>query len=383
MKQLKILFLLHETNRTGATLDALKNAKWLKANRNVSITFTTPSRGSLYEDFERYGEIFCIRKNKPRRFWDVFRGKPKKALEKYRHRTIERRIRKGDFDVAYVNTVMGSSCLEWINRLGLAIVWHIHELRLAIDSHGKDRLLSAQYADNIIANSESTTKCLINYGVSPEKITCIYPTIDVNDIIAESECPINLREEFNIPEGSFIIGCAGTGVNQKGIFTFLQLPVIIDALFPANTFYYLWIGNIPDTLILDHDIKKAGLTDRFFYSGEKANPYPYYKEFSVFATCSKEESFGLSAIECAALAKPIICFSGTGGVEEITAMANNPIVGYLDLIEMGKKIIEIHQRKNTRKAYADSAKAMALKFDSDMWMPKLWDCLMSAVKMRQ
>jgi glycosyltransferase involved in cell wall biosynthesis len=246
-------------------------------------------------------------------------------------------------------------------------VWHIHELELAIKIIGEQYLEAEKHVDLIIANSKSTCDNLINSGINGNKIKVIYPILDRGEIINSAIVP-GLKESLGIPADAFIIGTSGVGIDRKGIHTFVQLPVIVDFLLPGNDFYYLWVGKKVNFEIIEHDIIKAGLTNRIIFVGEQANPFQYYKLFDIFISCSREESFGLSAIEAAALGKPIICFEKTGGLDEIVTGAKNITIPYLNIIDMANTIIDLYKDRGKLIRLGESASEYSEKFDQELIM---------------
>jgi L-malate glycosyltransferase len=254
------------------------------------------------------------------------------------------------------------------------IVWHIHELDLAIRCIGKHHLEANKYVHYIIANSKSTMLNLVQNGIDENKIRVHYPFINVKEI-QNSSLPFSVRESLEIPSDAFIIGSSGSVIDRKGVQQFILLPLIIDYLFPDNRFYYLWIGKIFNNDIIEYDLENAGIKNKVIFAGEQRNPFPYYKIFDIFVSCSKEESFGLSAIEAAALHKPLMCFKNAGGIEEIIKQAGNSVVPYLNLIEMAKKIIKISSDNNKIRELGNLAFETAKKYEAEIIMPEMYDYL--------
>lgn len=144
----------------------------------------------------------------------------------------------------------------------------------------------------------------------------------------------------------------------------------MDYLYPNNNFFYMWVGNMYNLDVVEHDIDFSGYKGRVILTQEQSEPFQYYKIFDVFVSCSKEESFGLSAIEAAALQKPLVCFEKTGGLEEIVKGAENITVPYLDIVEMAKKIFELYSDPKVIKDLGLKASYYATQFDENVIMPE-------------
>lgn len=363
---MKILFVFHEAEYSGASILLLRIVGWLSKNTDFSMSFLLKTNGPLAEQIIEIGKVYYwdpVNPGGKSIFWKILnRIKKQKNQDK-----LVEQLEKQKYDLIYANTILSSDIIVKLAHFKCKKVWHIHELELAINIIGKQYLEAEKYVSLIIANSKSTFKNLTNSGIDGNKIKVIYPIIDHREIINSVIDP-DLKETLGIPSDAFIIGTSGVGIDRKGIHTFIQLPVIVDYLFPGNNFYYLWVGKKVNFEIIEHDINKSGLSKRIIFAGEQNNPFPYYNLFDIFISCSKEESFGLSAIESAALGKPLICFEKTGGLEEIVKEANNITVPYLNIIEMAKNIIDLYNDRDKLARLGKNASEYSGKFDQDLIM---------------
>lgn len=369
---MKILFIFHEAHLTGATLALFGTVKWYSENTDFSMSFLLKENGILKNEISKIGPVYnWTQEYLPKR---NFVQKVVSRIIKpksYRQKLLEN-LRNQKFDILYANTILCSDIIKDMAYFNCKIVWHIHELELAIKCLGKHHLEADKYVHAIIANSKSTMSNLVRNGIDKTKICVHYPFINIQEI-QNLSMSISVRESLKIPSDSFIIGGSGSGIERKGIQNFIQLPLIINYLFPNKNFYYLWVGEICNKEVVQYDLDKSGIKDNFIFCGEQKNPFPYYKVFDIFVSCSKEESFGLSAIEAAALHKPLLCYKNTGGIEEIVEQANNITVPYLNIIEMAKKIIEIYSNKAKILALGNLAFETAKNFDIEIIMPKMFD----------
>jgi L-malate glycosyltransferase len=367
----KILFIFHEAHLTGATLALFSNVKWFSENTDISMSFLLKEDGILNNDISKIGTVYLWEKENVTGN-SIFRKILNKIFKTIYKKILLVHLKGQKFDLIYANTIVCSDLIKKMSNFNCKIVWHIHELELAINCIGKQHLEANKYVHYIIANSKSTKNNLVRNGIGGNKICVHYPFIDINKI-QNSSVPFSIRESLNIPIDAFIIGSSGSGIERKGIHDFIRLPLIIDYLFPDNNFYFLWIGEIFNKEIIEYDLAKSGLGNKIIFTGEQRNQFPYYKIFDIFVSCSKEESFGLSAVEAAALHKPLICYKNTGGIEEIVVQANNITVPYLNLVEMAKKIIEINNDSNMRKELGILAFESAVRYDIKIIMPLLYN----------
>jgi len=375
---MRILFLFHDANRTGATLTLYRMVRWLSANTDFSMTFLFRDDGILVADFGKLGPVHFWNPNSARANQSLLQKGYYAWADKAHRKSLVRKFRKENFDLVYGNTIGTSAMINSLSSLGIPVVWHLHELDLAIRVLGKARMDSGKFVQTFIANSNSTADNLIKLGIDRNKIRIIHPVIDLSEIVHKASTG-NLREKLGIPKDAFVIGSSGTGIERKGISTFIQLPVIVDYFYPENHFYYLWVGKIFDPEIYERDIGNQGLTGRFLFTGELENPYPHYDIFDLFVSCSKEESFGLSALEAGALGKPMICFEKTGGLEEVVREAGNITVPYLDLIALANRIIDFSRDPDLARQMGAKAADFAKQFDLKLIIPEFVE-LLHAVK---
>jgi glycosyltransferase involved in cell wall biosynthesis len=364
---MKILFVFHEAEYSGASILLLRIVKWLSKNTDFSMSFLLKTNGPLAIQINEIGKVYYwdpVNPVKRSILWKIVNRVKKQKT--YQDKLVEQ-LEKQEFDLIYANTILSSDIIVQVAHFKCIKVWHIHELELAINIIGKQYLGAEKHVNLIIANSLSTFDNLINSGIDVTKIRVIYPIIDRKGIISAVFDP-DLKETLGIPGDAFLIGTSGVGIDRKGIHTFVQLPLIVDYLFPANNFYYLWVGKKVNFDIIQHDLNKSGLSKRIIFVGEQDNPFTYYKLFDIFISCSREESFGLSAIEAAALGKPLICFENTGGLEEIVREAENLTVPYLNIVEMARTIIDLYNNRDKLTKLGNKASDYSVKFDQELIM---------------
>jgi glycosyltransferase involved in cell wall biosynthesis len=230
--------------------------------------------------------------------------------------------------------------------------------------------------DCIIANSKTTRNNLVNkHRINPEIIKIHYPSINIAEFLSKRNNSFNIYKEHKISQNSFIIGTSGSATNRKGCETFIILAKIIDNLFPTDNIHFIWVGENHLIHEIDHDIEFSELQNKVTFVGNIANPIPYFQWFDVFISLSKEESFGMAAVEVALLEKPIVFFDKTGGLSEIFSDKTGGEIPYLNLIAMANKLIELYKNKKLRSTLGKEAKNIAKKFDENILMPELLSTL--------
>lgn len=365
---MKILFVFHEARLTGASLALFRVVDWLKRNSDVNMFFLFKEKGPLQQDLLNFGtSISWDTIEKPttaNRFSRVF------IQRKTSQQKLLERVQKENFDLVYFNTIAVSDMILILAELKVKKLWHIHELELAAKTIGISKLNVISQVDYVVANSESTKSFLLEQGVDNNVISVFYPTINVRAIIEKSQVESQALQGLPI-ENSFVIGTSGTVLERKGVQAFMILAKTIDRIYPDNNFKYVWAGalNAKDRIIIEHDIRKAGLNEKVFFTGELSNPYPVYKSFDVFVSTSKEESFGLALIEAACLKKPLVCFENSHEIERLVKSASNFTTDYLDVLSMSEQLIELSKNKRLLAEAGERALVTATRYDEDEIMP--------------
>lgn len=353
---MKILFVFHEARLTGAPIALYSMAKWLAENTNFKLSFLILDGDELVPKLKEIGEVHYWSVNYPFIKINII----KKILNKLfnsKRKYLLNLFKNKNFDLIYFNTI---SCAELINKLSTynAIkVWHIHELEIALNKIGKSKFKSARYVDYFVANSNSTKKNLIQNGINENKISIISPSVDIGKINQLSK-----RKDIGFKKSeSFIIGTSGYTVNRKGLKEFMQLASFIHKNHSQYNIRFIWVGKVINKWNLR--LLKLIYGNYVDFVGLKKNPYPYYSEFDIFISCSHEESFGLAALECAALKKSLICFDNTGGIEELVSLSNNIVVPIFDINKMANSVIKILNDPEARYKYELNAYNLASKFN--------------------
>ena len=114
-----------------------------------------------------------------------------------------------------------------------------------------------------------------------------------------------VRREFNIPPGAFVVGHAGRFVEQKNHAFVVRIAAEL-ALRNPNV-YFLMIGEGPLRSSIEHQVAAAGLTNRFRFTGVRPDvPRLMSGAMDAFLFPSLNEGLGLVLVEGQAAGLP--CF---------------------------------------------------------------------------
>ena len=175
--------------------------------------------------------------------------------------------------------------------------------------------LAQRKARMIITNSNASAFMLMKYyGISSSKIHVIYNGIQRPQCYSRERA----RSELRIPQGIKVVGSIGRLDSPKDYWTLIDAAALF--LKKRHDVMFVIIGGGPQEAFLNDQVIKKGISDRFYFTGWRANARELIAAFDLYVSTSVHESFGNTLIEAAFLEKAVIA-SDVDGVPE--AVVNN------------------------------------------------------------
>ncbi len=237
------------------------------------------------------------------------------------------------FQAVHAGRVLPEGLVAWlvarIVRIPVVIYAHGEEIT-TWRQPAKFRVMRFAYrhADRIVANSEFTRDELIKIGVAPERITLIYPGVDIERF--RPGLPFDdLRAAIGMASAQKLILSVGRLSRRKGFDQMIRaLPKVHAAGFDAH---YALIGIGEDRDYLHALAKENGVEQFVHFLGHVAmDDLPrWYNACDVFAMPNREingdtEGFGMVFIEAAACGKAALAgdAGGTGAavLDQVTGL---------------------------------------------------------------
>lgn len=365
----QILFLSHDSGRTGAPIGLLAFLRWLRANTDYGIATILRTPGPLEADFRALGPTLTLgtspllRSRGGRRLHRLLPGPLRQETAK-----IKKFFAAGRFDLIYANTVMNGGVLASLVPTRIPIITHVHELEFWISRTANDDLRRVfDHTSAFIAVAEAVRTNLVQkHGLPAEKISVIYEHIrDLPRVPTESEKHA-ARAALGVPAEAFVVGGCGAEHWRKGRDLIPQLLVHLRRLSPQRPIHFVWIGrngSAAEEAALAHDLRAAGIESLFHSSGEVENPFRLFPALDVFALLSRDDPYPLAALEVAATETPLVCFQGSGGMPEFVRNDCGLAAPYLDLDAMASALLRLasdpalraaHGRNSRRKVTAEN-----------------------------
>jgi glycosyltransferase involved in cell wall biosynthesis len=229
--------------------------------------------------------------------------------------------------LTYPNVVVALSRLLGARRY--AHVASEHALAGNLHANGRGpRLLAAtlplvyRLPDRLVVVSDAARRSLRDAGVlpRPERAVTIPNPIDLAAVAALAAAPVAAPAVDAIPADAVVVACFARLHRQKDHHTLLRAL----RLLPAR-FWLLLVGDGPMRAELEAAAAALGVAGRTVFQPAVDNPYPLMRRAHVLALTSREEGFGLVALEAAALGVPFVG-TAVGGLADLCERLGQPTV---------------------------------------------------------
>jgi len=227
------------------------------------------------------------------------------------------------FDAVHAGRVLPEGLAAWVvaRARGLPLVVYAHGEEITGWKHPRRRRAMAfvyRSADRVIANSEFTCAELHKLGVKPERITVIYPGVDVQRFRPGLESS-DLRAGLGLAPGQKLILSVGRLSRRKGFDQVIRcLPELAAR---GLDVHYAIVGIGEDHGYLLSLARDLDVSERVHLLGhvEAADLPRWCNAADVFAMPNRDiagdtEGFGMVFLEAAACGKPSVAgdAGGTG-----------------------------------------------------------------------
>ncbi|MCI3938004.1 glycosyltransferase [Chryseobacterium aahli] len=377
----KILFVLHEATRSGAPILLLEVLKDIQSKQKYEVDLLILLNGTMAKDFIDVVpttvniKYFHPRKNLIEKITSRFFVQTQTLTQEDLYNTAVEKLSAKKYDCVFGMTVATLNILEKFKARGLKTILYTHELQFALESFYEaselsDKILSV---DNILAGSQSVKDFLIqNYKISTSKINVAYSFISKDNEIKTKAS--ELRQQYNIPDETFILGTLSTQELRKGSEI---IPLIAKKIKQKSAHIKFKIFNIggnnqnPFVRFAKIDAQKLKVDEDIIFIENTKIPNDYMNMFDCFLLPSREDPFPLVMHLAAEFNKPIIGFKRSGGAEEFLN-GTNLLADYLDIDQFADIIIKTHEDKIFREKSLLKIKENVHKFSKENSMAVIY-----------
>ncbi len=170
-------------------------------------------------------------------------------------------------------------------------------------------ILTRIVGGTIAVSSDIKEELVQRFHACRDRITVVHNPVDLKWI------EMNARDHLPacIEKRSYILA-VGRFVDQKDFPTLIQAFSVIKHKLDCNL---VILGDGPQRLKIEKLVTDLDLTDRVFLPGYLPNPFPVYKNASLFVLSSIFEGFGNVIVEALALGVPVVATRCPGGPKDI------------------------------------------------------------------
>lgn len=199
----------------------------------------------------------------------------------------------------------------------LVAVVHVSARHYSSNGLRRLRWLAGWWCNQLICVSQTTAQGIL--GKHPtarlQKAVCVIPNaLDMAEVSVAT--PRNWREELCIELDKTIIGFVGRLAANKGADVLLQAAELVNRDFPQVNWIIVGGGNEQEAL--KKQAIAAGLAEKVHFLGPITRDMVYsaIKGFDIAVVPSREEGFGLTALEAMACGVPLVA-SKVDALQEI------------------------------------------------------------------
>ncbi|MBC3757752.1 glycosyltransferase family 4 protein [Hyunsoonleella sp. SJ7] len=369
----KILFISHEMSRTGAPMVLLYLLQWIrKHHSDVIVDVLALQNGGLEDDFKKisrnYYDYKALDNGDKLTFLQRLLLKLKILKTRNYHQELIEALTANNYNVIYGNTVLSLPFAKQLVQLNKKsrLILHVHELNAIIKQTLPNFRDYINFIDHFIAPSNLVKTNLQDHWGIEENIDVVYECSQTKAVTSQQKVST-----------TFTVGASGTVHWRKGHDVFVQVARYIHANYPDVKMQFVWVGHIPaqEKIILDEDLLKLGLIDKVKFIGEIEDTLEHYSAFDVFVMTSREDPFPLVCIELGMLGKPIICFEGATGTEEILGNGGGKIVPYLSIEAMASAILFYYENESEKITQGEKNKEAFSQFSPEKICPQLFEII--------
>jgi glycosyltransferase involved in cell wall biosynthesis len=239
-------------------------------------------------------------------------------------------------------SVLGGLLLTWF--CDVPVIVHEHG---PITRHGLTYALYRQLlrflhhrSAAVIANSNAISQALSRVSRIPtQKITVIPNAVDLQRFQPRPELRKRLRNEYSLHDSDIVIGFAGRLVPVKGIDRLVDAMHILVKKNPAFHLFIVGAGLLESKLIRRSE--QAQLDGHIHFLGFRSDVSEIMNVFDIGCMPSRQEAFGITAMEMMSMRIPLVC-TNVEGLGEFTQ--NRRTALHLDSIqpeEIAETILEL------------------------------------------
>ncbi len=257
-------------------------------------------------------------------------------------------------DIVHLHSRRGADTLGALAARA-AGVKHVILSRRVDDPPGRGLVRTWKYGggcDHIISISEGIRQVLLDWGVAPEKVTCVRSALDLKRYVGEAD-PAAFRSRHDLPSDALLVTTMAQLIPRKGHRVLLDaVPQILERVPHAM---FLFCGEGPDRAELSRLITEKGLEKHVRLMGFVTDIPSLLRATDVMAHPAYREGLGIAILEAMGLGIPVVA-SAVGGIpESVDSGKTGFLVPPGDPVSLGNALIELLEDPGLRERMGRAA----------------------------
>jgi len=223
------------------------------------------------------------------------------------------------------------------------------------------RLLKSR-ASIFIANSQATADRLVKKSKIPKsKKHIIYNAIDIGVFQPNSERRKSVRRQFDLNEDDIVIGFVGRLHEVKGVDLLVRsIPLLLQKNPHVRL---LLVGDGPLMSSLKSEVHRNETASHVCFAGFRENIHDIMNAFDIGCMPSRQEPFGIVALEMMCMKIPLVCSASEGLTEIITDNENALVPKTNTPADICECLLRLINDPTLRQSLAQRALRTAQRFD--------------------
>ena len=369
----KILVVVHEAQKAGATLLSMNIIKTIKAVTDYEPVILLLAGGPLTEEFKKQG--ICYELNQP----DF-----SKIYDEQYLNVVIREIAGLGVKYALCNSVVTGLVLKELNKRSIKTITMVHEMPTSIFAYNFVEASKnvQKYSDDIVFAADFVRDRFVeHFPVNEKKCHIIpqgvYAKFNSNSINDKKANKKKLCKELGIGEDSKIILGCGYGNFRKGLDWFGLIA--INEMLKNEETHFVWLGNRDNEFYqwINSDLLVNKLSSRFHWFNFVENPGYIFGGSDIFLLTSREDPFPSVALDAMVQYTPVIAFENAGGIPEILTDNRGINVPYGDCSECVNAIDNLLKDTSKYNEVANNAKKYISNITPENYINNLLEVLVT------
>ncbi|HFD2051435.1 glycosyltransferase family 4 protein [Clostridium perfringens] len=248
-------------------------------------------------------------------------------------------------NIIHTNTTAVLEGVYLKKKLSLPHIWHIHEI--IVKPRFIHKFLSfmvSKFSDEVVTVSKAVKGHLDSTGYFDKEVNVIYNGVD-NCVFKKSNEVEYLKNEFNIPNNSLVVGMIGRINAWKGQNDFLDAMEIV--LENNKNTYAMLVGGVFEgeewrIKELKERINSMKYKDRIIFSNYRKDTKNIHALYDIFVLPSiNPDPLPTVVLEAMATKNPIVGYKHGGICEMVKEDYNGVLAKVKDTKDLANKIIKL------------------------------------------